>query len=138
MPTTPVPISVVAQPEPGTDDEKEIVSLWNQTFGALNMCLTFLGPTFLIVILGCYFMGMMQKSQAIATVGVVYTFLFLSIMGSYTLVILPCILVSRLFTCLVTPHATGHTAAEINLYSRLLVLISAVVGLGHYFLHHQG
>jgi uncharacterized membrane protein (DUF485 family) len=119
--------------ESGPDDEKEIVSLWNQTSGALHMSLSMIGPPFLFIILACYFMGMMQKSQAIASVGVVYAFLFMTIMGSYVLVIVPCILVSRLFTCLVSSKTCND--AEVNLYARLLVLCAAAAGLGYYFLH---
>lgn len=118
------------------DDEKEIISLWNQTWNALYMCLTIIGPAFLAIILGCYFMGTMQQSQAIASVGVVYTALFVFIMGSYILVILPCILVARLFTLIVSSPSSSHTAEEINLYSRLLVLIATAIGMAYYFLHH--
>mmetsp|Transcript_119335 Transcript_119335/g.234431 ORF Transcript_119335/g.234431 Transcript_119335/m.234431 type:complete len:301 (+) Transcript_119335:105-1007(+) len=136
VPTTPLPTSMVSGYEDG-DDEKEIVGLWNQTWGALHMSLSMIGPPFLFIILACYFMGMMQKSQAIASVGVVYVFLFFTIMGSYMLTILPCILVSRMFTCLVSPNATPQSAAELNLYSRLLVLIIAAVGLSYHFLQQQ-
>jgi len=122
----------VEEEEP-TSDEVEIISLWNQSWSALFMCLKTLGPVFLVIVLACYFLGTLHQSQAIATVGVVYTFLFLTIMGSYTVVILPCILVSRVFTSIVSPHATSHSVEEINLYSRLLVLILAAAGAGYYF-----
>lgn len=114
-------------------DDLEIVSLWNQTWGALYLCLTTIGPVFLTVILVSYALGTLQQSQAIATVGVVYTLLFLTIMGSYSVVILPCILISRVFTSIVSPHTTSHSTEEINLYSRLLVLLLAAGGLGYYF-----
>lgn len=136
MPTTPISPETLAAVEPGSDDEKEIVSLWEQTWGALHTSLIMVGPPFLFIILACYFMGMIKQSQAIASVGVVYTFLLLTVLGSYLVVILPCILVARLFTVLVSAQAPERSAAEVNLYARLLVLIGAAVGMAHYFLHH--
>lgn len=135
MPTTPISPETLASVEPGTDDEKEIVSLWEQTWGALHTSLIMVGPPFLFIILACYFMGTIKQSQAIASVGVVYTFLLLTVLGSYLVVILPCILVARLFTLLVSSQAPERSAAEVNLYSRLLILIGAAAGLAHYFLH---
>lgn len=126
-------VAVVPVDEENTSDDVEIISLWNQTWSALFMCLTTLGPVFLAIVLVCYFIGTLHQSQAIATVGVVYTLLFLTIMGSYVVVILPCILISRVFTSIVSPHATSHSTEEINLYSRLLVLILAAAGVGYYF-----
>lgn len=120
-----------------SSDDLEITSLWHQMWGALYMCLTTIGPLFLVVVLSCYFLGTLQQSQAIASIGVVYTILFMTIMGSYTLVILPCILIARVFTSIVSPHATCHTPEEINLYSRLLVLIGAAVGLTYYFVNQH-
>uniref|UniRef100_A0A7S3GQ38 Transmembrane protein n=1 Tax=Spumella elongata TaxID=89044 RepID=A0A7S3GQ38_9STRA len=143
--TSPVPSRVAVSPkkvvkntvveqvrEPSSEDH-EIVSVWNQVWGSLMISLQTLGPAFLIIILSCYFLGTLHQSQAIATVGVVYTLLFLTIMGSYTVVILPCILIARVFTSIVSPHATAHSTEEVNLYSRLLVLILAAAGLGYYF-----
>mmetsp|Transcript_15092 Transcript_15092/g.25156 ORF Transcript_15092/g.25156 Transcript_15092/m.25156 type:complete len:102 (-) Transcript_15092:78-383(-) len=100
------------------------------------MCLTMIGPFFLAVILVCYFLGMIHQSQAIACVGVVYTLLFLTIMGSYTVVMLPCILISRLFTSmLVSPEERSpFSDAKVNMYSRMLVLILAGLGMGVYYL----
>lgn len=118
-------------------DEIEITSLWNQTWGALYMCLVTIGPLFFAIVMLCYFVGTLQQSQAIASVGVVYTLLFITIMGSYTLVILPCILIARLFTSIVSPHAPCHTPEEINLYSRLLVLIGVAAGLTYHFVSHH-
>jgi hypothetical protein len=85
------------------DDDSEIVCLWGQAWGALQMCLFTIGPIFLVIVVACYFVGTLKQSQAIASVGVVYTLLFMSIMGSYALVTIPCILVARLFTNLVFP-----------------------------------
>ena len=116
-------------------DENEIVSLWNQTWGALSMCLTIIAPLFLVVIFYCYLLGTFKQSQAIASVGVVYTLLFFTIMGSYALVIVPCILIARLFTCIVSPHASCHTTEEVNLCARMGVLIMAAAGVTYYFLN---
>jgi hypothetical protein len=124
----------VAAVDPATDDEKEIVSLWEQTWGALHMSLIMIGPPFLFIVLACYFMGMLRQSQAIASVGVVYAFLFLTVMGSYAVVILPCILLARLFTVLVSAHAPERSAAEVNLYSRLLILFVAAAGMAYHYL----
>lgn len=118
-------------------DDVEITSLWNQTWGALFLCLTTIGPLFLVIVTFCYFLGALQQSQAIASVGVVYTLLFITIMGSYTLAILPCILIARVFTSIVSPHATSHTPEEINLYSRMLVLIGVAAGLTYHFVHNH-
>jgi hypothetical protein len=115
-------------------DEAEIVGLWNQVWTALFMCLALMGPVFLTIVFGCYTLGFIQQSQAIACVGVIYTLLFLTIMGSYCLVILPCILLSRLFTSLIAPGASPQSAAQATLYSRLLILLAVTVGSTAYFL----
>jgi hypothetical protein len=119
------------------DDDSEIVCLWGQAWGALQMCLFTIGPIFLVIVVACYFVGTLKQSQAIASVGVVYTLLFMSIMGSYALVTIPCILVARLFTNLVSPHAPGYSSAQINLYMRLLILIVAAASAGCYFFLKQ-
>ena len=107
-------------------DESEIVSVWNQCWDALYLCLTTIGPIFLAVILYCYFAGMVKQSQAIASVGVVYTLLFITIMGTYVVAMLPFILISRVFTSLVAPNGSQYSSAQVNLYCRLTLLIVLV------------
>jgi len=113
-------------------DELEIVSVWNQCWDALFLCLTIIGPLFAGAILVCYFLGVIKQSQAIASVGVVYTLLFITIMGSYTIAILPFILISRVFTSFVAPQGSQYTAEQVNRYCRLTLLIAIVSGLLYY------
>lgn len=116
-------------------DELEIVSVWNQCWDALYLCLTIIGPLFTGTILVCYFLGMIKQSQAIASVGVVYTLLFITIMGSYAIAILPFILISRVFTSFVAPQGSHYTTEEVNRYCRLTLLIAIVSGLIYYCMH---
>jgi len=113
-------------------DELEIVSVWNQCWDALYLCLTIIGPLFTGTILVCYFLGVIKQSQAIASIGVVYTLLFITIMGSYAIAILPFILISRVFTSFVAPHGSHYTTEEVNFYCRLTLLIAIVSGLIYY------
>ena len=130
--------TVVCPPVPLSDklsDELEIVSVWNQCWNALYLCLTIIGPLFSGTILICYFLGMIKHSQAIASVGVVYSLLFISIMGSYTIAILPFILISRLFTSFVAPQGSDYTAEQVNRYCRLTLLLVIMSGLIYSCIH---
>lgn len=101
-------------------DEKEIVSIWNQCWLALFMCMSTIGPIFLAIILTSYVLGKINNSQLIGSIGVVYSYLFLVIMGAYCCAILPFILVSRIFTSLVS----GKTDKTGNISIRILLLLS--------------
>lgn len=113
-------------------DETEIMSLWNQSLSTLLNCMTIIGPMFMIIILTAYVFGKIHNSQAIASVGIVYTLLFMIIMGSYVLATLPFILISRVFTSIVAPHAQEYTPKQINFFCRLLALtMIVIIGVGY-------
>jgi hypothetical protein len=86
--------------------EEEAVGIWTQAWNALFLCLVLIGPAMLSVILLCYVAGMSMQSQQVACVGVVYTLLFLVLMGLFCAAVLPCILLSRLFISVVAPQAS--------------------------------
>mmetsp|Transcript_22620 Transcript_22620/g.51100 ORF Transcript_22620/g.51100 Transcript_22620/m.51100 type:complete len:219 (+) Transcript_22620:28-684(+) len=86
--------------------EEEAVGIWTQAWNALFLCLVLIGPAMLSVILLCYVVGMSMQSQQVACVGVVYTLLFLVLMGLYGAAVLPCILLSRLFISVVASQAS--------------------------------
>ena len=110
-------------------DGKEILGIWAQTWSALNICITTIAPLFLLVILGCYIYGKMNDSQVIASVGLVYAYVFLVVIGSYAVVIVPFILISRLITTLVAPTSNRYTPEQINSYFRMLLFIGGCAAL---------
>lgn len=113
-------------------DEAEIIDIWNQCWSALYLCISTIGPIFLAVILIAYLSSKMTASQMIASVGVVFTYVFLLIMVGYTVAIVPFVLISRIFTSLVAPQ-NGVETEELNTYCRLLTLVVTLLcGVGYF------
>ena len=104
---------------PKTDNE--VISIWNQCWSAMFICMMTIGPVFLTITLISYTVSKITSSQAIASVGVIYTYIYLVIMGSYIVVILPFLVMSRLFTSLVS----GSADTTVNI--RVLMLVCLVL-----------
>jgi hypothetical protein len=85
------------------DAEEEGVGIWAQAVQSLYLCLVLIGPAMLSVILLCYPYAYAMKSQQVASVGVIYTLVFLLLMCVFSVAVLPCILLSRLFISVVAP-----------------------------------
>ena len=114
-------------------DDDEVISIWNQCWAAMFCSTMTIGPTFLAITLMSYTGGKITSSQSVASIGVIYLYLYLVIMGSYLVAILPFILISRIFTSLVT--APGSSAAHDKNtvhHIRLLMLIMMCVGMAIY------
>lgn len=110
--------------------EDEMVSLWQQYWTSLDMCMSTVTPLFLTLVLALYAFSVMTKSQTIASIGLVYVFVFLIIMGSYFFAIVPFILVSNAISSVVAP---GKTAQKD--FVRLALLVLSVGGLVAYVKH---
>eukprot|EP01038_Epipyxis_sp_PR26KG_P015296 gene15296-20604_t len=106
-------------------DEAEITIIWNQSLTALMLCMGTIGPLFLALITAFYCFGLLFESQLIASVGVVYAYIFLLIMGSYGLFVLPVIVISRIFTSLVAPPESRES--DYLFYARCGLLFGITV-----------
>ena len=82
----------------------EVIRLWNQFYIAMDTCLSTVAPIFLVVILVLYAVSAVTKSQTIASIALVYVFVFLTIMFSYFFAIVPFILISNAISSIVTPE----------------------------------
>jgi hypothetical protein len=87
--------------------EDEIVTLWQQYWTSLDTCMSTVTPMFLVLVLALYAFSAITKSQTIASIGLVYVFVFLIIMGSYFFAIVPFILVSNALSSLIAPGKVG-------------------------------
>jgi hypothetical protein len=123
------PVGTVDPPE-----MDEAISIWNQCWSALFNSMMTIGPLFLAITLMSYAASKISSSQAIASVGVIYAYLYIVILGSYVVALLPFILISRVFTSLVS--SPGSMAAEDKskalFHIRLLILMSLGLGLAVY------
>ena len=93
--------------------------------------MTTIGPIFLAIVLTSYGLGKVNESQLIGSIGVVYAYLFLVIMGAYCVAIVPFIIMSRVFTSLVS--AKSDKAGSGNISVRILLLLT--IGLLGYLVY---
>ena len=104
--------------------EDEMVSLWQQYWTSLDMCMSTVTPLFLALVLALYAFSAITKSQTIASIGLVYVFVFLIIMGSYFFAIVPFILVSNAISSVIAPGKTAQRD-----FVRLVMLAVSIGGL---------
>jgi hypothetical protein len=135
LPSLPVAapvVSVHATVSADASGEAEIMGIWTQCLQALFICWLHIGPVFAAAIAACYCFGKLSQSQAISSVGITLVLLLIMIMGSYCLVIVPFLLVAKVFTALVSPQlAQPGAQRELDFYVRslmlFLILATAVV-----------
>jgi uncharacterized membrane protein YjdF len=88
-------------------------------------------PLFLAIVLVLYGISAMTKSQAIASIGLVYVFVFLLIMGSYFFATVPFILISNFISSVIAPNSTSYQR-DVTRGVLLLVTVAATVGISKY------
>jgi hypothetical protein len=116
-----------------SEEEEELVSLWRQSWTAINVSLTTVGPLFLILILLSYVFSQITQSQTVASVGLVYIFVFLLVVGSYFLATVPFIVLANAINALVNP--TSDSAQKD--FARLALLLTVVAGAVLTFQHYK-
>lgn len=120
----------------GLVDEKEIMNIGNQTWRALGYCGELVVPLFLAITLWYYALGKYTGSQSVAAVGIVFASFLVMIMGSYILAVIPFILLSRMFTCMVSDTPlTMEEQRETNLYARMFLFFTLLAGIALIFTH---
>ena len=119
------PISVI-KPVPKGD---EIVRVWGQFFTAMDTCISTVAPIFLSVVLVLYAVSVVTKSQIIASIGLVYVFVFLVIMFSYFFAIVPFILISNAISSLVAPEGKSSQIDFVRVAILFTIIATAAVYL---------
>ena len=109
----------------------EISRLWDQFFVALDECMSTISPLFLGVILFLYIASIITKSQTIASIGLVYVFVFLILMFSFFFAIVPFILISNAISSIVSPGGKN----PLRDLTRVGMLF-ALIGLGGVYLRY--
>jgi hypothetical protein len=104
------------------------MSLNEQYWSTLRGCLFTIGPLFLFLILVLYVASGATNSQMIASIGLVYVFIFMIIMGSYYFATLPFILVSNMISRILFPN--GKSAKKDLI--RIVLLVLGIVGVVTY------
>lgn len=100
----------------------EFMRLWNQFYTAMDTCVSTVAPIFLTVILVLYAVSAVTKSQTIASIALVYVFVFLTIMFSYFFAIVPFILISNAISSIVSPEGKSSQRDLV----RVTVLIAVI------------
>ena len=111
--------------EPHSD---ELHKLWSQYAVALDTCISTVSPLFLTVILALYLSSVVTRSQTIASIGLVYVFVFFILLFSYFAAIVPFILISNAL-CSVLISQGQKPQKD---YVRLAVLFSVIAATGAY------
>lgn len=93
------------------------------------MCTSTVTPLFLVLILGLYAASAVTNSQTIASIGLVYVFVFLVIMGSYFFAIVPFILASTIISNQISPR--GKSTEKFS--TRIFLLIAAIAAVITYY-----
>lgn len=106
----------------------EIHKLWSQYAVALDTCVSTVSPIFVTMILTLYLSSVVTRSQTIASIGLVYVFVFFILLFSYFAAIVPFILISNAL-CSVLISQGQKPQKE---YVRLGVLFSVIVATGAY------
>ena len=113
-----IPVITVKTPIQGD----EVMRLWNQFFIAMDTCISTVSPIFLSVILVLYAISAVAKSQTIASIALVYVFLFITIMFSYFFAIVPFILISNAISSVVSSEGKSNHRDLV----RVTVLIAVI------------
>lgn len=95
-------------PEVERSNSNEITGLAEQYWSTLSHCFSTIGPFFLFLVLILYALSAVTGSQAIASIGLVYVFTFLIIMGTFYFATLPFIIVSNTISRLLFPNGTSN------------------------------
>ena len=107
----------------------EIVRVWGQFFTAMDTCISTVAPIFLSVVLVLYAVSVVTKSQIIASIGLVYVFVFLVIMFSYFFAIVPFILISNAISSLVAPEGKSSQIDFVRVAILFTIIATAAVYL---------
>ena len=122
-------------PLESSEDDAELTLLWEQFWSTIDLCSITVSPLFLVLILSLYAASLVTNSQVIASIGLVYVFLFLTIMGSYFFVIVPFILASNTIGNILTPAGGTGSGSSRKVSTRLfllLLLIAVAAGSSKY------
>jgi hypothetical protein len=125
----PVPTGVMSNHSSHNRDE--LHQLWSQFCVAMDTCISTVTPLFLTMILALYLVSAVTKSQTIASIGLVYVFVFLMLLFSYFAAIVPFILVSNAICSSLAPTGNSPQKDFIRL-SVLMCSIGVVVGYFKY------
>ena len=106
----------------------EIHKLWSQYAVALDTCVSTVSPLFITMILTLYLSSVVTRSQTIASIGLVYVFVFFILLFSYFAAIVPFILISNVLCSLLISQGQKPEKD----YVRLGVLFSVIVATGAY------
>lgn len=109
----------------------ELHQLWSQFCVAMDTCISTVTPLFLTVILVLYLVSAVTKSQTIASIGLVYVFVFLMLLFSYFAAIVPFILVANAICSSLAPSGKSPQKDFVRL-SVLICSIGVVVGYFKY------
>jgi hypothetical protein len=125
----PVPAGVMSNH--ASHNRDELHQLWSQFCVAMDTCISTVTPLFLTMILALYLVSAVTKSQTIASIGLVYVFVFLMLLFSYFAAIVPFILVSNAICSSMAPTGKSPQKDFIRL-SVLMCSIGVVVGYVKY------
>lgn len=117
-----------------SENEGELIVLWQQYWSTIDLCFTTVSPLFLVLILTLYAASSVTNSQIIASIALVYVFLFLIIMSSYFFAIVPFILASNTIGNILAPSGTGSKSSQ-KVFTRLFllfILTAVVIGSSTY------
>ena len=120
--------SFYVAPQEALHGQDELMSLNEQYWSTLRSCLFTIGPLFLLLILILYVASGATNSQMIASIGLVYVFVFMIIMGSYYCATLPFILISNMISRILFPN--GKSAKKDMI--RIVLLVLGIVGVVTY------
>lgn len=112
-----------------TDDE--LSKLWSQVCIAMDTCITTVTPLFITIILMLYLVSALSKSQTIASIGLVYVFVFHILLFSFFAAIVPFILVANALCSLLSLKGQAPQRDFVRL-AVLMCVIGVTVG---YFKH---
>jgi hypothetical protein len=112
-----------------TDDE--LSKLWSQICIAMDTCITTVTPLFITIILMLYLVSAISKSQTVASIGLVYVFVFHILLFSFFAAIVPFILVSNALCSLLAQQGQAPRRDFVRL-AVLVCVIGVTVG---YFKH---
>jgi hypothetical protein len=106
-------------------DEAEVLSLWEQAYLALSMFGSVVVPFFLLFVVYFYVQSKISGRDSIASVGAVFCIFGALILGSYLMVTVPFILVSRFLTLLVSDSNVSYEEQRAtNLNARFLLFFT--------------
>jgi hypothetical protein len=122
-----------ADPNDQLQDEREILAIWEQIYNALSVCVLYVMPSVVVILVfACLQLGL-TVPMAVATVAIVYSVLVGSTLLPFFFIIAPFILFSRLLSDLASggDHLLSeHVKRHLNFYCRLAAL--GVIALGVY------